>query len=593
MSARGGSGGGGGKKGGDGKSTAAPAAPPKIKDEVFLVVSMALSGRTPCNGSIMSLGAVAILADRTVVGVFSENMTLLKEAEGLPDVLAYWQSRSYELEVVCRNAAHPSVVFPRFVEFCKPFGKCTLVGSPVMSIYPFLLHYFGKFCPKLTTMPWGYSGVCARSFASGVLGVAVKDLAKHPGFIAACEGMDATGIPINDALLAATFYTNLWRQALKLDAKPLSWQCAMPPATMLGPISPPINAHPALSSDVPMPFCEYPSITDPDFDHSFSGDAPEAAKGVECDWVVTEKVHGTNFSIVTDGINLRAAKRTGLLTAADAKCFFGFDALLIALEDPIVRLFAFVREHIAPAAKFVAVFGELAGGEYHHADVPRSLLGRRVQHGVQYSPDNFFYGFDIAWTAADAPNGAEEQSDWHFLSFDEQQRAFGDAKILSAAPLYRGPLAGAVHYPCAFDSTIPKALGLPPVSVPNFAEGVVIRPVVDIRVAATDNKKSKRLMLKVKHPMFREFVTRPTKDMPLDEIAIGLINANRVQAVLSKHTAEEQRDTERMAKFVAADALKDALGAFGGDAGKFDQDELLRGLSQLSLSLVHDAVGHS
>ncbi|MDP2058614.1 MAG: hypothetical protein Q8J97_02665, partial [Flavobacteriaceae bacterium] len=159
--------------------------------------------------------------------------------------------------------------------------------------------------------------------------------------------------------------------------------------------------------------------------------------------------------------------------------------------------------------------------------------------------------------------------------------------------LYRGSLAGALRFPCAFDSTIPKMLGLPSVSVPNFAEGVVIRPIIDVRVATPGAEKSKRLMLKVKHPMFREFVTRPTKDMPLDAIAIGLINANRVQAVLSKHTADEQRDTERMAKFVAADALKDALGAFGGDASKFDHDQLLRGLSQLSLSLVHDAVGHS
>lgn len=86
------------------------------------------------------------------------------------------------------------------------------------------------------------------------------------------------------------------------------------------------------------------------------------------EWIVTEKIHGANFSVVADGTGTRFTKRSGELP--ELEDFYGFrsaglDATLSACAH---RLLDTLRR--TDAFDSVCVFGELCGGHYPHREVP-------------------------------------------------------------------------------------------------------------------------------------------------------------------------------------------------------------------------------
>uniref|UniRef100_A0A0G4IE40 RNA ligase domain-containing protein n=1 Tax=Chromera velia CCMP2878 TaxID=1169474 RepID=A0A0G4IE40_9ALVE len=638
----GGGGKGGGKrgpKGGVGGGAASSEKKPtKIKEEVFLVMCMATSGRTPQTGSLLSLAACGITADRKIVGIFHRNLQPRLEAVAAADSLGFWHARPRELAEVTRDPVPARDAFRDLLSFCASFSKCTLVGTPILSIYPFLQHHLELYCPDTTSPPWGFSGCCARSFASGVLGVSMKDLAAHAGFKAACEDMMTigvprdecipTGVPINDCIHGAIYYTALLRLSLGLEAKPLEWACDKP-TRGLGKLKTPVSER--VRAEKPLPFIEYPSITDPDFDPNrfFMSVAEKAAEGYDGEWVATEKVHGANLSFITDGELIRAAKRTGLLSVEDARLFFQFDYLLAECEEQLLKLHAAIaasKPEEQRAGMVVTVFGELAGGEYRHPAVVPNLNGRRVQSGVQYAPHNFFYPFDIAvGTPTPLTTEPNEPSDsasppltWTFLPFDHAQGLLAETGFPTARVLGRFPsLTEALRTPCEFTSTLPEQFGLPPLGVANFAEGLVVRPA-GAELAVTTNTQNppkeangsaasekadpsresqcsqggdqSRVMIKIKHPLFREFTSvKAPKDAPLLDVARQMVTQARIDAVLSKYDSRERTNTDRMVRLVAEDALKDAHALRGENSTDLDselREKLLTGLQQLAFPLV-------
>ena len=56
------------------------------------------------------------------------------------------------------------------------------------------------------------------------------------------------------------------------------------------------------------------------------------------EWVVTEKIHGANFAMVSDGVAIRAAKRKAFLSPGED--FFDHEAVLARLSPAVLRLVA-------------------------------------------------------------------------------------------------------------------------------------------------------------------------------------------------------------------------------------------------------------
>ncbi|MFY7788797.1 MAG: RNA ligase family protein, partial [Thermoflexibacteraceae bacterium] len=238
-----------------------------------------------------------------------------------------------------------------------------------------------------------------------------------------------------------------------------------------------------------------------DFMSSFVGyeKMPTLLKGFQLDekslreidkylWVVTEKIHGANFSCWYENKQLRFAKRKEYLQWTDD--FFGFQLVVQQIEEKILALFE--QLSIYYPAKRYTVYGELFGGVYPHPNVPPVEHLQAIQTGIYYSPNINFCAFDIAIE----PD--EEADNKLYLPYQEALLYFEQFDIFHAKPLFIGKLHEVMQFDIRIPSTIPAQLGLPLVS-PNLIEGIVVKPY-----KALPASLPKRIIFKVKNPEFDE-----------------------------------------------------------------------------------------
>lgn len=454
----------------------------KLKDEVFLCMSVVASGRSPHNGWLLSLSAVAITAgSRRVLGLFERQLLPFAPDRYLApakDVADYLRRRRADLEYLYTRPGYTSLApslapaaalkqgdaeageetgrgdtrvsvpaaMKDLVSFCEPFGNLTLVCSPLFSTYGWLSYYWGLVhggeaaAAAAPVMPWGHSGLCARSFASGLLGVSMKNLSKTAAFQESFEGFSTSGVPLADALASGVSFSYLHaRQARPGEAPPgVTFECAVPESLYtLGSIprahQPPaetltldrlilsqslldsLDAHAA----EPRGFCVFPSITDVQRHASLVDLLPVSLREAEV-WTASEKVHGANFTVSCTGTEVWAGRRLGPLAVKDAEAFYNYTFVLQEMSSAIRECRAaaldWVRSHVLPCAPDAAaasavsawlgttdgeavqvdIVCELAGGGYPHPRVPVDLRAVRVQTGISYSPSNFLYGIDVA-----------------------------------------------------------------------------------------------------------------------------------------------------------------------------------------------------
>lgn len=264
------------------------------------------------------------------------------------------------------------------------------------------------------------------------------------------------------------------------------------------------------------------------------------------DWVVTEKVHGANFSFIYEQQQLSFAKRKALLSWEDD--FFGFQLVAAKLEGQVISLFEALSMAI-PAKKYT-IYDELFGGAYPHPSIPINKEVQAIQTGVYYSPDIQYYAFDISIEDTDGQR--------YYLDYAAAIDYFEKAGIFYAKPLFTGRLNKALDYNASFQSTIPALLDLALID-DNWAEGIVIKPLHNIM--DSNDPDYKRPILKIKHPLFEEtatfhqaeqwsFVPNITlKGQALDIIIEQLytyVTPNRLDSVLSKIGALDFNNPERM-----------------------------------------------
>ncbi|WBX98974.1 RNA ligase family protein [Chryseobacterium gambrini] len=204
-------------------------------------------------------------------------------------------------------------------------------------------------------------------------------------------------------------------------------------------------------------------------------------------WVVTEKVHGANFSFVYENGSLKFAKRKEYLNWSDD--FFGFQLVVSTLENNILRLFEKLSSDIA-AEKYI-IYGELFGGKYPHPEVESVKDIHAIQTGVYYTPDIEFCAFDIAIET----DGSDSK---YYLDYESSVAYFDEFKIFYAKPLLIGKFNEAMNFNIRINSAVPKEFNLPELN-DNLIEGVVIKPFNQL-----DNNDFQRPIIKLKNPEFDE-----------------------------------------------------------------------------------------
>jgi Rnl2 family RNA ligase len=286
-------------------------------------------------------------------------------------------------------------------------------------------------------------------------------------------------------------------------------------------------------------------------------------------YVVQEKVHGSNCCFVTDGQDIQFAKRTGLVEAGEM--FYNYEELLERYRDKIIRLFQQIKEKYADT-KSILVYGEMFGGKYPHPDVKNDSKVMNIQKGVFYSPIHEFYGFDIYIYGAERGR---------YFSVDEVSEFFEEEKFYYAKTLFSGILIDCLAYPNAFQSHIAEWLGLPPIE-DNVCEGIVIRPVEPVYFG-----NGARLLLKSKNSKFAEkkavkkrqpaLFIEPTYSESLNKqlvVTEEYVTENRLNNVISKiGQISIPKEMGKLIGLFSKDILDDYLKEHASDYALLEKSE--------------------
>lgn len=277
-------------------------------------------------------------------------------------------------------------------------------------------------------------------------------------------------------------------------------------------------------------------------------------------WVVTEKVHGANFSFVYEQGKLTYAKRKGPLSWRDD--FFGFQSVVSRIEDHVLALF----EEVSAAIKGnrYILYGELFGGKYPHPDVAPDPNVQAIQTGVYYAPFIEFCAFDLAieTTGVDAK---------YYLDYETTLSYVEKHGIFHAKPLFIGKFGEAFNFSTRMNSTIPRALRLPELT-DNLIEGVVIKPFRQSKNLSI----SPRPIVKLKNPEFEEekkfheaqkWTYIPDVSSKAEELSFvveelrNYVTANRLESAISKIGPLDLTNHKRMSE-IQTEFLQDTLTDF-------------------------------
>lgn len=257
-------------------------------------------------------------------------------------------------------------------------------------------------------------------------------------------------------------------------------------------------------------------------------------------FIVQEKIHGANFSFITDGKSVRCGKRTSIIN--EDEIFYNHDKLNHLHENIMNLANIFDSEDIV-------VYGEICGGNYPHKDVENKGT-KAVQKGIFYSPEIKFFAFDIR------VNG-------EYVDFYTFQKACTDSDIPFLPSLFSGTLRECVKFENEYITKVPEMLLLPEIS-DNICEGNIIRPINPLFF---DN--GSRVILKNKNSKFKEKkgnsgtkVHNEVEPMSeeLQKIVRELelyITENRLRNAISKIGTIQSKDFGKLNGLFAQDALED------------------------------------
>ncbi len=294
----------------------------------------------------------------------------------------------------------------------------------------------------------------------------------------------------------------------------------------------------------------------------------EYAKLDKCQWVVTEKIHGANFSFIYENKTLKFAKRKEYLSWKDD--FFGFQLVVAKIEDQILQLFEKLSAEIE-ADKYI-IYGELFGGKYPHPDVKLDTNVQAIQTGVYYSPSISFMAFDIAIER----NGVKS-----YIIYERAIGYFKTHQIVYAQPLLIAKFGEALSFNTRINSTIPTQFSLPELPS-NLIEGVVVKPY-NLKL---EDAFSNRPVVKLKNPEFEEderfhkaekwsyipSVSSKTEDLTyiVDELR-NYITRNRLESAISKIGSLDFTNAERIIA-IKLEFLQDAISDFNENNADFLMD---------------------
>lgn len=210
-------------------------------------------------------------------------------------------------------------------------------------------------------------------------------------------------------------------------------------------------------------------------------------------WCALEKIHGTNFTILCDGINIEYARRNCKLTSNEV--FYNYNSVIYKHVQNIIELFNLLKSKFEDI-EYIQVHGEIFGGLYDHPNVPQVKEAIKIQQGIYYAPFNDYLIFDIMYITDD---NKQYLSQFELIDFCTKTN-------LEYIPiLHIGTFDEMINLNPEYDSTIYQRYGLPKIEN-NMAEEYVIKPIYPL----IEIKQNKRIIIKLKADKFADKKTIKT-----------------------------------------------------------------------------------
>jgi Rnl2 family RNA ligase len=193
-------------------------------------------------------------------------------------------------------------------------------------------------------------------------------------------------------------------------------------------------------------------------------------------WVATNKLHGTNFSLMASADKVLPCTRERILPPEENH--FGYKAMMPYLHRAIINMQSYFGKNIQ-------VYFELFGGSYNHPNVPVNKNFSSCGKGVFYCPWIDVRVIDI-------------NVDGKYLDWDEMCVIAKEHGLTPVKEMKRGTFEEMIGLDPEFEDPTYLDYQLPKIE-DNFSEGYVIRPLEDKYF-----RNGRRLILKNKSLKFKE-----------------------------------------------------------------------------------------
>ena len=242
----------------------------------------------------------------------------------------------------------------------------------------------------------------------------------------------------------------------------------------------------------------------------------------EFQWVVTEKIHGSNYSIIYDGTDILSCKRTSILKQEDK--FFNYKNVTLKYTEDTKKIYEYLLK-IYPSLIQIQIYGELFGGRYNNETTKNYSA---IQNGMNYHPHHEFMFYDILITT---------HGKTHYMSKSDMLQMMNNIKLeLKMVPVILiSNLENIMKLNPKFETLVPGKYNLPHMQN-NYAEGYVIHPYGEY--------EGTRKIFKFKNPSFAEigFGVKKEKTPKFSDTVLQYITEHRYENVLSKLLETERTE---------------------------------------------------
>lgn len=275
------------------------------------------------------------------------------------------------------------------------------------------------------------------------------------------------------------------------------------------------------------------------------------------EWIVQEKVHGSNFSIYFDGNKIEFAKRNSILQ--ENEWFYNYETIKSKLILNTNQLYKLLNK------TKIIIYGELFGGFY--PPDPKNWINNRIdekgncklcfddkaiQEGIYYSNNIEYMVFDVAYI--------NDNNDLIFVDYYDLCNSIKNTNFFFPKELFIGSFQEIQNFNLNFNSTIPKQLGyedLPKNS--NLSEGIIIKPIKTININTKSNQII-RCIIKRKNDKFKEISDNFNMEEAIKSYKYTfskMLNTNRLAAVLSKYGKLTQENCQKITELLMQDIWED------------------------------------